>query len=248
MKKLFLGTALVFTVSGFVSGAFCADMNNQFQKDFSGDIRHLRVQIDSGRVNVVSGSGGMAAIRATTSFPTCVTRMELVDGTLQVENLKAKGGCDCSYDIVVPKSTTVNIHAGSAEVAIRDLESALCANIGSGSLEVKKMGSVNVDGGSINTSVSDVDGDISVKTGSGSLKVGFRGIPSQARNIVYESGSGNLEVSLPQDSLVKSTPSSSSFPYLSKFSSDFSLVDIGYNFFVRWSFGRGSAELKKNLQ
>ena len=246
MKMLFSTIIIASAISGTINKVSSMDADDQFRKMFSGDIKHLQMHIDSGNINVLSGSVDVARVDATPSTPDCITRMELVDDTLQIENIKAKGGCHCDYNVIVPRHTTVSIHTGSSDVDVSGLESKLSAHIGSGSLRAMGMGNVKIDGGNIDSSITDVDGDISVKTGSGSLRIGFGSIPDRARNILYESGSGKLEVSLPQNSIVKSTPSSSSFPYLSRFDSDFLLVDSGYNFCVQWSFGSGSVALKKN--
>lgn len=90
-------------------------------------------------------------------------------GHLQDEALR--NNISISYDISVPKDTSVQAHAGSGDEHISDINGPVRANSGSGNITLNAIGSeVRANAGSGDLVISNVQGRAYTETGSGNIK------------------------------------------------------------------------------
>lgn len=103
-----------------------------------------------------------------------------------------------SYDITVPKDTSVQSHTGSGDQRINDVNGPVRVNSGSGNLVINNVGSeVRANAGSGDLQISNVQGRVYSETGSGTIRATGVGGGFDARagsgDIIFEqAGSGSV--------------------------------------------------------
>jgi DUF4097 and DUF4098 domain-containing protein YvlB len=117
-------------------------------------------------------------------------------GRIQDEALR--NNISISYDITVPKDTSVQSHTGSGDEHVSDVSGPVRANSGSGNVIVSGIGSeVRANAGSGDLEISNVQGRVYTETGSGNIKATGIGGGFDARagsgDITFEqNGSGSV--------------------------------------------------------
>jgi hypothetical protein len=138
-------------------------------------------------------SGGMspeAAIKAIEANPP----IEQQGSVIRIGDMKDRPegkNVSISYELVVPRATSLTSKSGSGSQVIGDIAGPLQASTGSGSLELGRIaGDTKASAGSGSITVNGTVGKSEVSTGSGSIELRAADGPVSAR-----SGSGSIVVS-----------------------------------------------------
>jgi hypothetical protein len=179
----------------------------------------LDVQSGSGNITVHQGSSGSVAISGHIkvseswfsggglSADEKVKRIEqnppieqdgnsIRIGHIQDEALR--NNISISYDISVPKDTSLQAHTGSGDERITDISGPVRANSGSGNITLNSIGSeVRVNAGSGDLTISNVQGHAYTETGSGNIKAtgiagGFDGRAGSGDITFEQTASGSV--------------------------------------------------------
>jgi putative adhesin len=185
-NKLQISTALLVLA---LSSAAYAEARGEFERTLkvSGHV-DLDVQSGSGDITVHPGDSSTVVvrghIRASDSWFNSgglsaeerVKRLEQnppIDqngnsiriGRIQEEALR---NVSISYDVTVPKDTSVQSHTGSGDQRVSDVNGPVRANTGSGNVTISGIGSeVRANAGSGNLEIKNVQGRTYAETGSG---------------------------------------------------------------------------------
>lgn len=204
------------------SSAAWAAAEGSFQRTLkvSGHV-DLDVQSGSGNITVHQGSAGSvfvsAHIKASESWfsggglsaDEKIKRIEQnppIDqdgnsiriGRIQDEALR--NNISISYDLTVPKDTTLQAHTGSGDERISDINGPVRANSGSGNITVNSITSeVRANAGSGDLTISNVQGHTYTETGSGNIKAtgiagGFDGRAGSGDITFEQTASGSVHV------------------------------------------------------
>ena len=117
-------------------------------------------------------------------------------GRIQDEALR--NNISISYDVTVPKDTSVQSHTGSGDERITDVSGPVRANSGSGNVIVSNIGAeVRVEAGSGDLEISNVQGRAYTQTGSGNIKAtgiagGFDARAGSGDITFEQNGSGSV--------------------------------------------------------
>ena len=88
-----------------------------------------------------------------------------------IEDESLRNNISVSYDISVPKDTSVQSHTGSGDERVSDITGPVRANSGSGNITLSSIGSeVRANAGSGDLDISNVQGRAYTETGSGNIK------------------------------------------------------------------------------
>jgi len=120
--------------------------------------------------------------------------VSLSDSRLQVGHVRDKRygrNVTIDYEIVVPRSTTVESHTGSGSQTIVDVDSSVTASTGSGRIKLANIGSdVNVSTGSGSITAEGVAGAFEAHSGSGDVSL----TQVAPGDVVVTTGSGSSEL------------------------------------------------------
>jgi DUF4097 and DUF4098 domain-containing protein YvlB len=87
-----------------------------------------------------------------------------------IEDEALRNNISISYDVIVPKDTSLQSHAGSGDERISDINGPVRANSGSGNITISGIGSeVRANAGSGDLTISNVQGRTYTETGSGTI-------------------------------------------------------------------------------
>jgi DUF4097 and DUF4098 domain-containing protein YvlB len=117
-------------------------------------------------------------------------------GRIQDEVLR--NNVSITYDVTVPKDTSLQSHAGSGDERISDIAGPVRANSGSGNLTISNVGSeVRANAGSGDLQISNVQGRTYTETGSGNIRAtgiagGFDARAGSGDITFEQAGSGSV--------------------------------------------------------
>jgi hypothetical protein len=103
-----------------------------------------------------------------------------------------------SYDVTVPKDTSLQSHTGSGDERITDLNGPVRANSGSGNLTIGSIASeVRANAGSGDLQITDIKGRVYTETGSGNIRAtgvagGFDARAGSGDITFEQAGSGSV--------------------------------------------------------
>ena len=226
-KKLQISTALV--IFAFSSAAY-AEVQGQFERTLkvTGHV-DLDVQSGSGDINVHSGDSSSVLVRGrirasnswfNASGMSAEDRVKRLEENPPIEQSgnsirigriqdQALRNVSISYEVIVPKDTSVQSHTGSGDERVSDVSGPVRANTGSGNVTISSIGSeVRANAGSGNLEIRNVQGRTYAETGSGNtVATGIAGgfdARSGSGDITFEqtasgsvraeTGSGNIHL------------------------------------------------------
>ncbi|HVH88570.1 MAG TPA: DUF4097 family beta strand repeat-containing protein [Terriglobales bacterium] len=219
-KKLQISIVALLLV---VSSAAYAAVEGHFERTLkvSG---HVELEIQSGSGNITVQSGDSSSVVVTghirvsenmsswfggnsLSAQEKVNRLEqnppieqngnsIRIGHIQDEALR--NNISISYEVTVPKDTSVQSHTGSGDERISDLNGPVRANSGSGNVRISNIGSeVRAQAGSGELVITNVRGRAYTETGSGNIKAtgiagGFDAHAGSGDITFEQAGSGSV--------------------------------------------------------
>ena len=129
------------------------------------------------------------AVEAVAKTPPIVQRGDTIE-IGHIEDRELANRVSISYEITVPKTTTLRAKTGSGSQQVGALAGAVTVSTGSGSVEVAAVdGSVDVSTGSGSIKVGGAQTRTSISTGSGAVQLG-----SLTGDVQVRTGSGSIRV------------------------------------------------------
>jgi DUF4097 and DUF4098 domain-containing protein YvlB len=130
-----------------------------------------------------------SAVRAVLNAPPIVQNGNTVEiGKITDQDVARR--VSVSYEVTVPKATTLSANSGSGDIAVADLTGGVSARSGSGDVRVGRIdGPVSAKVGSGDVSIAATHGQAEVATGSGDVS-----IEDAAGPVSVKTGSGDVRV------------------------------------------------------
>ena len=194
-------TVLVLVSSPVGQRFGLGEPDNVEQADFvvTDPVNRVVVSVDSGRVEILAGSGVSVEVERTLSFGDERPRVEhgLTNGVLEIEadcpgSLFTLGDpCSVDHIVRVPAFVDVEIDLGAGTVRVSGLESVVLADTGSGSIELVDLGGrVTAETGSGGIVLERISATVEISTGSGSI----RGTDLTSLQMTARTGSGSINL------------------------------------------------------
>ena len=193
---------VVVLVTSLVGAQFSfGEPDNVEQADFvvTDPVDRIVVSVDTGKVEILAGSGVSVEVERSLSFGDERPRIEhsLTDGVLEIEAdcpgsfFSLGGPCSVDHVVRIPAFVDVQIDLGAGTVRVSGLESVVVADTGSGSIELVDLGGrVTAATGSGGIVLERIWGTVDISTGSGSI----RGTELTSLQMTARTGSGSINL------------------------------------------------------
>lgn len=174
----------------------------------AGNIKTLDVHNGAGYTNVIGIQSNKFEIKAdkVTFDEHCNLIMEVKKDVLQVDLRGDRNSkCKVNFDIQVPLKTNITLDNGSGDAKIKGTSGNIKYDLGSGDTSIEADGSeLKGDSGSGSLTVNGWFKDAAISIGSGHIQLTYLQCPDHG-TISIMGGSGDADIYLPADSLIRAT-------------------------------------------
>lgn len=214
------------------------------------ELSSLRIQNLSGPISISSNQEQQARVKFVKS---AWAKGCKIDVGLQFEVLSvvvedtgvnsfSRDNCKVSFQIEVPAKTQIEVKNGSGNVSLAGIRGAIDFKLGSGDLKISSTETPKVSGtaGSGDIEIVGGVGSTSLRTGSGDIRITYNNSIEEGL-IDIKTGSGDAEISLPQNMKILTDFKAGSGAIESEFGSDSEA-----KFKVSMRAGSGDLKIRKN--